>query len=254
MVCLAGLTRNARDYDPVARRLAPRRRVICMDYRGRGQSARDPDSGNYHPTVYLRDLNHLLAAANLGHVVICGTSLGGLLAMGFALFAPASMAGVILNDASPQLDETRIKEVKQYVGKPVNPADWSEALAYVKSVYANMGLDSDEDWLEITKGTFREDADGRLSLDYDMALADQLGGPVPDLWPIYRALRPIATLAIRGETSTVVTAEAFERMLEEKPDLQQVTVPGVGHTPRLIEPHSIRAIDDFLEQIDKRGH
>ena len=254
LVCLCGFTRNARDYHPLASREAARRRVVCPDYRGRGRSAYDPDVRNYQPQIALRDLTHLLAAAKLGRVLLCGTSYGGLLVMGLAVMAPATIAGVILNEAGPDLDRERLAQMGAYVGKAAHPKDWTEATAYVRSVYADMGLQSEAEWLEVARSTFREEPDGRLALDYDLALGKLLGSRVPDLWRLYRALRPFPALAIRGEISGVLSEATFARMRSEKPDLLQATIPGVGHTPRLTEPESIEAIDGFLEQFEHSSH
>ena len=254
MVCLGGYTRNATDYYPFAIREAKRRRVVCPDYRGRGKSAYASDVHDYGAPALLRDLTHLLAAANLGKVLLCGTSFGGMLIMGLAVLAPATIAGAILNDAGPDLDSSRLAQMRKYVGQAAHPRDWAEATTYVREVYADMGLEADEDWLEVARGTFREGPDGRLALDYDLNLAKQLGSPVPDLWRLFRALRPFHVLALRGEISRVLSAETFERMRRENPDLLQATIPGVGHTPRLIEPTSIEAIDGFLKQFDRANH
>ncbi len=253
LVCLPGFTRNARDYHALATREAGQRRVVCPDYRGRGLSAHDPDIANYQAPVLLRDLTHLLAAANLGRVLLCGTSFGGLLIMGLAVMAPATIAGVILNDAAPDLDRSRLSQLSHYVGRAVHPADWDEATAYVKEVYADMGALGEQGWREMAQTTFRAQADGRLALDYDLALAKQLGSTIPDLWPLFRALKPFPALALRGAESKVVSAETFERMGREKPDLVQATIPGAGHTPRLSEPESMEAIDDFLRRVDSAG-
>ena len=251
LVCLSGLTRNAKDFERFASRLAPQRRVICPDYRGRGRSAHDPDWRNYRPQVYLRDLQHLMTAANLQHVILCGTSLGGLLAMGQAVLAPTVLKGVIINDVGLEIHEAGLAHIRGYVGQPLHPKDWDEAVATVKRIYALANYPHEADWQALAHGTFREDATGVLVPDYDLAVAKSLSGPIPDLTPYFRALSGIPTLALRGETSQILTAESFERMAREKPDLVRVTVPGVGHPPSLEEPESRTAIDDFLARLDQ---
>jgi pimeloyl-ACP methyl ester carboxylesterase len=78
------------------------------------------------------------------------------------------------------------------------------------------------------------------------------GGTTLDLWKLYGALRRRPVLAFRGALSDVLSEASFTRMADMKPDLIQVTVPDVGHTPMLDEPSSEQAIDDFLTQIDER--
>lgn len=248
LLCLTGLTRNSHDYDRLAGRLGADRRVICPDYRGRGRSAYDPDWRNYQPRSYVGDILQLLAAANLHRVVVIGTSLGGLLAMGLAVAQPASLAGVVLNDVGPVLHGSGLARIRGYVGRDHPQPDWAAARRFVRETFSSVGEKSDEDWRHIAEGTFRPGADGLLHVDWDVALARPLaaGGEVPDLWPLFRALRPIPTFALRGALSDLLTAETFDRMQLEHPALRRVTVAGVGHTPTLDEPESRDALDIFL--------
>jgi len=60
----------------------------------------------------------------------------------------------------------------------------------------------------------------------------------------------VPTLAIRGETSDILSAATFERMQREKPDLERLTVPNRGHVPLLDEPECLAAIDRFLARLN----
>jgi pimeloyl-ACP methyl ester carboxylesterase len=248
LLCLTGLTRNSHDYHVLASRLAAGRRVICPDYRGRGRSPRDPDWRNYQPRVYIGDILQLIAAANLHRMVVIGTSLGGLLTMGLAVAQPACLAGVVLNDVGPDIDRGGLERIKGYIGHDQPQRDWDSAVSYAKQMFKTVGDKSEADWLRIAHGTFREGADGLLHVDWDVALARPLQrvGPLPDLWPLFRALRRVPTLAFRGALSDVLTAATFDRMQREHPALTAVTVAGAGHVPTLDEPEARDAFDAFL--------
>ena len=56
VICIPGLTRNARDFEDLADKLATRRRVLCLDLRGRGDSAYAKDPATYTPLTYVADL------------------------------------------------------------------------------------------------------------------------------------------------------------------------------------------------------
>ena len=103
MLCLPGLSRNSRDFQELAMRHAPERRVICPDYRGRGRSDYDQDPKNYHPKKLLDDIRHLLVAANLHHFVVIGTSMGGILAIALSALIPSAVRGIVLNDIGPDI-------------------------------------------------------------------------------------------------------------------------------------------------------
>ena len=81
IICIPGLTRNARDFEHVAKRLAGDWRVICVELRGRGESAYAKDPMTYVPATYVEDMELLLAELKIKKFVSISTSLGGLVTM-----------------------------------------------------------------------------------------------------------------------------------------------------------------------------
>ena len=252
VLCLSGLTRNSKDFDRVASRLAASRRVVCPDYRGRGQSDYDSDWRNYAARVTLGDIRGLMIAADLHHVVICGVSFGGLLAMALSVIAPTALAGAILNDVGPDLNPSGTDRILDYIGQDHPQPDWPSAIRYMRTTFPLLSHKTDEDWRLFTEASFKEGADGQLHVDYDIDLVRPLreSHEAEDIWLLFGALRRLPVLALRGGESDVLTAATLDRMAEAKPDLQRLTLPGVGHTPSLSEPESERAIDDFLQRVD----
>ncbi|MBN9529362.1 MAG: alpha/beta hydrolase [Alphaproteobacteria bacterium] len=254
LLCLTGLTRNARDFDPIGRRHGAERRVLCLDWRGRGKSGYDPNYQNYAPPTYVRDVMALLAAENVHRVVILGTSLGGLVAMGLAAAVPALIAGIVLNDIGPVVSEDGRRRIAGYVGRDTRFPDLASAAAALRQQFGGAYPDlSPEGWMTQAENTFtRDEAAGNWRLDYDLKLGDavreQATGTVPDLWPLFGALKPIPTLVIHGKLSDVLDQPTVERMRREKPDLQLCTVPNRGHVPLLDEPECVGALDDFLKR------
>jgi pimeloyl-ACP methyl ester carboxylesterase len=127
LLCIPGLTRNCRDFEPVAEAFAGEHRVIAIDLRGRGQSdyARDPAS--YMPLQYVADVAALLDQAGLRRVVAIGTSLGGIVTMLLALTAPERIAGAVLNDIGPEIDPAGLARIRDYVGQGRSFPTWMHA-------------------------------------------------------------------------------------------------------------------------------
>lgn len=249
LVCLPGLTRNAADFHDLASRYAPERRVVALDYRGRGRSAYDPDPRNYRADVYVGDVLHLLAAANIPRAVVVGVSLGGLLAMFLAAHRPGVLAGVVLDDIGPEIESAGLEWIRRCLARDMRPGAWDEAAALTREVALDAMPDlSDDQWMAVARRSFREDEAGVIRPDFDPALADAFAkeGPLPDLWPLYGGLGRVPTLAIRGALSDILSAETFERMAEAKPDLVRVEVPNRGHVPWLDEPECVAALDGFV--------
>lgn len=251
LLCLTGLTRNSADFADLAERHAGERRVLCPDYRGRGRSAYDANWRNYQPPVYLNDIAHLLAAAGTHRVIVLGTSLGGLLAMGLAVLRPTTVAAAVLNDIGPDVIGGGIARILDYIGVDHPQPDWASAAAYLRQLLPTLSIKTEEGWLKMARATYRAGPDGMLHFDWDVNLARPFAvatNAIPDLWPYFRALRRIPTLAFRGALSDVLSAETFERMALAKPDLERVTVADVGHAPNFNEPDAAAAVDAFIRR------
>lgn len=257
--CLAGLARNALDFELLAERVCDVRRVVALDYRGRGRSDYALSRKRYKPEIYLDDALQVIAGLGLHRIVLCGTSFGGILSMALAVARPGAIAGVILNDIGPDLETSATSYALQLIKDAEALPDWETATARLKQVLPDLNLADDAEWLRFAKGTYRESADGTLRPDWDpeaiKAVPDDPKA-VPDLWPYFRALRQRPVLVIRGALSEFLSEKSVERMRKSKPDMRVAVVPNRGHAPILNEPEATRAIDEFLEEIDhgRAGH
>ncbi len=257
ILCLPGLTRNGLDFESLALRLAPERRVLCPDYRGRGRSQYDRNKRNYTPRTDINDMVHLLAATNTQRAVIIGSSFGGLLAMALAVAVPTAVAGLVINDIGPDLNGPEMTRLLTVLSTDRPQPNWDAAIGLAKDMFPTLAFRDPGTWRRMARNTFREGADGLLHFDWDVAVPQALrkegalrkGGPLPDLWYLFRAVARIPVLAVRGENSTLLLPACFDRMAAEKPDLVRLTVAGTGHTPTLEEPEARVAINAFLEAL-----
>ncbi len=94
LLCLHGLTRNARDFADMAARLAGEWRVIVPDMRGRGDSEYAKDATSYNPIQYVDDVNRLLESLGIDRFVAIGTSMGGLMTLLIAMKTPQRLVTV----------------------------------------------------------------------------------------------------------------------------------------------------------------
>lgn len=253
LLCLPGLTRNARDFAELAERYSPRFRVLALEFRGRADSDYDPQPMRYNPLTYASDVIELLDQLGIPQAIFVGTSLGGLVTMTIAATAPGRIAATILNDIGPDVDPSGIDRILSYVGNDVRFADWDAA---ARAIAANYGASFDrythEDWVKMARRNCRE-VDGQIVFDYDMAIAEpfRVKGPAAnvDLWPFFKTLGKKPLLVVRGAESDLLTADTAANMQEAAPGTKVVVVEGVGHAPELNEPEAVAAIDDFLESL-----
>ncbi len=249
-LCLPGLTRNSRDFTALATRLSAQREVLSADLRGRGPSAWDKDPSHYQLPTYVQDAWSLMDSRNLARVLVIGTSLGALMGLAMAAMKPDRIAGVVLNDAGPQIDPAGLRRIAGYAGKLPPVTSWRDAAAQARSVYglALPGL-TDEDWLGYAQQGYRENADGIPVPDMDPRISEAFKtAPTapPDMWPLFAQIKNVPMLVIRGALSDLLSAATVDRMAREKPDLVHVTVANRGHAPLLDEPECLRAIDAFV--------
>jgi pimeloyl-ACP methyl ester carboxylesterase len=250
LLCLAGISRNSKDYHALAMRHAARRWVVCPDYRGRGRSDWDKDWRNYAPPVTLGDVLQIMAALDLGRVVIVGTSFGGLLSLALNALKPGAIAGLVLNDIGPAVGAGS-GGIMERIGRDQPQPDLPAAARHLQAQFPHLSYRTEAEWLDFAERTYRRGEDGIWHHDWDPDIArafaaGDTGGM--DLWTLFRGFARVPTLAVRGGISDLLTAEGLAQMVEAKPDLITVTVPGVGHTPHLAEPEAQGVLDDFLDR------
>lgn len=253
LLCLHGLTRNARDFAEFAERHSPDWRVIALDFRGRGSSNYDQLPARYTPLTYAADVLLLLDDLMIEKAVFVGTSLGGLVTMTIAATAPQRIAAAILNDVGPDVDPSGVQRILAYVGKDRRFKNWDEAADAIASNFgASFERYAHDDWMKMAKRNCREE-NGEIRFDYDMSIAEpfKTSGPVPrvDLWPLFAALGQKPLLVVRGEKSDLLTAATAAKMRQVAPGMKLATVARVGHAPELSEPEAVAAIEAFLASL-----
>ncbi len=256
VVCLHGLTRNARDFEVVAARIqALGWRVVAVSLRGRGDSGYARDAMTYVPLTYAQDLDQLLRVAGVERMALIGTSLGGILTMLLATTHRAQIAGALLNDIGPDLEPAGLEKIKSYVGKGGSWPSWLMAARALRERFADVYPRwAEADWLVHAKRLCRVAPNGRIVFDYDPRIAEPFrapGGERPnvDLWPTLGAFAEVPVASVRGALSDLFSAATQARMAERLPHLDCVVVPEVGHAPTLEEPEAWAAIERLLARV-----
>jgi pimeloyl-ACP methyl ester carboxylesterase len=254
LICLPGLTRNARDFEPVAELLAGKRRMIAIDFRGRGDSAYAKDPMSYQPLTYAQDIDVLLRELNLQSFITLGTSLGGIVSMLLSVTWQAAMKGAILNDVGPEIGAKGVERIRGYVGQGRSFETWMHAARALAETQADIFPDNRlEDWLRLAKRSCKVAGNGRIVFDYDMKIAEPFkvpGGEAGvDLWPSFAGMAPIPLLILRGETSDILEKPVAAKMVKRHGQATLVTIPRTGHAPSLDESEAQGAIRNFLAEL-----
>lgn len=255
VVCLPGLTRNSRDFHQLALMLSqqasPPRRVICLDYRGRGRSDRDPDPSRYNLAVEAGDVIAACAAFGAEPAQFIGTSRGGLTLHLLALMKPELLQSVVLNDIGPVLGIEGLRLIKAYLSVTGDIATWEQAAKNLAAVHSGaFPALNEQDWHDMAAAIYREDK-GAIVPDFDPAIAApfktmDLTVELPDLWMQFEAFRPLPLMVIRGENSLLLTEVTVAEMAARHPDLRILVAKGQGHAPLLHIDGIAQHIEKFL--------
>jgi len=247
ILCLPGLVRTGGDFESVIAAIADGRRAISLDYPGRGDSGWPRDLSRCSPEACMTDVLDICAALHVHRALVIGTSFGGLMAMGLAAARPSLVRAVVLNDIGPDIGTEGAGFVRDFVGfDPAFPS-LEACIDLLRERLPPLSLQTDEDWRNMAELTYRRGSDGRFHPLWDTRLTAMMSETARDLWPLWRALAHAPVLLIRGGVSDLLLPETVVRMQIERPDMQVVTVPEVGHTPTLTEPVSLAAIRAFAE-------
>ena len=247
LLALAGLTRDGRDFDYLARHLTGVR-LLRLDSRGRGASAwADPET--YTVAQEAQDALALLDHLGIAQAAIIGSSRGGLLAMAMVAMAKPRVAGICFNDVGPVLEQEGLRRIGTYMG--IRPDVTTLEEAADRTPAANPGFVGVPQlrWEEETIRHYVQEAGG-LGLTYDPALRigfdRAMAAPLPDAWGLFDLCEGLPLALTRGANSDVLTRETADQMCARRPDLIRAEIRDRGHIPFLDEPEALEAISRWL--------
>jgi pimeloyl-ACP methyl ester carboxylesterase len=244
-----GLARTGRDFDEVAEALSDTFYCLCPDLIGRGLSQWSAGAGaDYHIERYGAIAAALVDRLGAAPIRWVGTSLGGLLGMYAAAGAlKGRLSHLVVNDVGPEVPEAALDRIVGYVGNPPVFDRLTELAAYLRTVYAPFGDNSDEFWRRMIETSWRRLPDGGVTLHYDPAIVSQLAAHPEDLdlWPAWEAV-DCPVLLLRGVDSDVLSAEVAAAMAARNSHCRLVEATGYGHAPTLTRRREIGAIRTFL--------
>jgi pimeloyl-ACP methyl ester carboxylesterase len=248
VICAHGLTRNGRDFDALADRLASRFRVVCPDMIGRGRSDRVADPKMYMVPQYVSDCVTLIARLDTDKVHWIGTSMGGLMGMSMAALPGNAIASLVLNDIGPAIDPGGLARIAGYVGQDPRFGSFEEGEKALRELMVDFGPHTDEQFRLLSRHFIVNRGD-HWGYHYDPAIAVPFrsAGPAPDLWPLYEAIKA-PVLLLRGARSDVLAEDVASAMQARGPRARRIDFEGVGHAPTLITSDQIEPVERFLQE------
>lgn len=255
LFCVHGLTRNAHDFDFLARALSTEYRIIAPDMPGRGDSEWLSHTANYNYVSYMMDCLALLEHLAVGHAHWIGTSMGGIIGMMVAVLHPGILTSLTLNDIGARVPREGLQRIVAYVSQtPASFASRAEAETRLREVVATFGLTTQQQWEHLFRYSIKESPDGQFRFAFDPNILEPVRQQTEnftqiediDLTEFWQAVT-IPCLLIRGGDSDILTQAIADEMLAANPQSVLKTFPGIGHAPTLMEDNQITVIREWLK-------
>ena len=253
IMCVHGLTRNARDFDRLAERLAGRFHVIAISMAGRGESDALPRPELYQSPTYLYAIAQALAQLGISQLHGVGTSMGGILGMMLAATRPGLLRSLVLNDVGAMIPAASLQRIALYAGAgPFEFTSRAQAEEKLRQNCASFGITLEEDWQHLFLHSIVRSAAGGFRLAYDPAIMQAFSAPQAlaqdvQLWPLWEACKALPVLLVRGAQSDLFLKDTAQQMLVMHERATLLEIAGAGHAPALMRSDEIEPIAKWLE-------
>ena len=249
LFCAHGLSRNARDFDYLAKAIQKNYRVVCPDYPGRGISDWLINKSHYNNDQYIKDSLAIIDYLDFDKLDWVGTSMGGLIGMAVAARQDNAIGKLVINDVGPFIPGSALNVIGDYLGDHPDFTNRDDAINYFKQTYASFGRLNHEHYEHfVDHGVSKNHHNERLSLNHDPAIIDQFVSAIPgkfECWEIWEKIS-VPVLILRGAKSGLLLAQTVEQMKHIHGFADSVEFSDCAHAPSLMVPEQINVIADWL--------
>ena len=223
--------------------------VIAIDLPGHGASGKPADSSAYQMERVAGDIICLLDRLSLDGVHILGYSMGGRLALYLALHYSAPFQSLILESASPGLDDPQERNQRRRLDNQLANKIEMKGIEWFVDYWQRLPIwDSQR---VLCADLLRQQRLQRLRND-PHGLANSLrgmgAGAQPNLWQQLPQLS-VPTLLLAGEHDQKFRA-VNQQLASLIPRARLAVVSGAGHNTHLEQPHAFRQqVHSFLQNL-----
>jgi pimeloyl-ACP methyl ester carboxylesterase len=251
IVFIHGGWADHRMWEPQVEALAEDYEVITYDVRGHGRTGGSAEA-RYTVELFAADLRALIDGLGLDRPVVCGLSLGGMIAQTFAARYPEELRGVVLADTAVSARLT-LTDTLQTVLFPRSAMAWTIRLLgpkrWVDLAFELAELTRGKSWFgrdERVRPYIRETMSAFGPEEYNKVLGAVYGFRMVDLEAI-----GVPTLVLNGEFESRSVFRHTEELERRIPDVETRVLPGTGHTSNMENPEAFNeALLDFLAPLD----
>jgi 2-succinyl-6-hydroxy-2,4-cyclohexadiene-1-carboxylate synthase len=252
LLLLHGFTGSTRAWDAIRSDLTSGATVVAVDLIGHGQTDSPPDPARYSFPQTTRDLRALLDELGLERVDLLGYSMGGRLALHFALTHPERVRTLVLESASPGMEDAEERRRRSLSDNALADRILRNGLAAFVDEWEGQPLLALAP--HVSEEVRREQHAQRLA-NSPVGLANSLrgagAGQQQPLWSRLGELAQMPVGLIVGELDARYRAVA-RRIQARLPSACLEVVSQAGHTAHLDQPAKFVGLVKKLTQADIR--
>ncbi len=245
---LHGFTGSIESWAHISTRLSERYTVVCVDLLGHGESSKHPNPQRYTMPKVAEDLCHICDELHITSTHIAGYSMGGRLALYWALHKPNRVNTLILESASPGLKHKEERIARQQSDNLLATRIEAEGISAFVDYWETLPLwESQRDLPPVVRNNLRQQ---RLKNDVAGLAASLRGmgtGQQPSLWDsLISFTKPVLLIAGLLDKKYTQIAQEMNKLF---PNSELCLINGAGHNVHLEAPERvISTIDSFLSR------
>lgn len=247
IVLLHGFTGSTKTWDRVVKQLPSKIRVVAIDLVGHGETESPPHVARYAMEQQIEDLDDIFVQLELNQFTLLGYSMGGRVALSYAVRFPARVKKLVLESASPGLLTAEERQLRQSADEALAEKILQNGLQAFVAMWENIPLFSSQKQLpEEVQQEVREE---RL-LQSPIGLANSLKGMGTGVqsavWNKLDHLQ-MPVLLVTGSMDEKFCLIA-EEMVQQLPYGKHIVVNQAGHAIHVENPVQFATIvkEQFL--------
>ena len=251
---LHGYAETSEAWSDTAQDLAREFRVIAIDQRGHGQSARATDR-DYTRATQMEDLESIIEGLGLRSVTLIGHSMGGANAICYAAEHPEMVTALVVVETAPEVLRSGIETIRRLLASGSSFTSLDDAVESFREFFPYATTEQIE---RRVRASLTVNDDGVYVWDFDPILRDPTSRP-PDPDPGQRRLSDLwdcadrvqcPTMIVRGSETDMLTPEAIQRLHRRVSGSRVSLIEDAGHSVPTDQPAALSLnIREFLQSI-----
>jgi len=224
------------------------RQLILPDLTGHGLSAKPDRLKPYTLPIMLNHLHQLIHRLGYSKYFLLGYSLGGRLALAYALTYPEEVQGLILESSSYGIEDENERKKRRRQDLELAKEIRDKGVEWFEGYWSSLPLFTTQTRLPMEiRAKIRERRLGNVP----HALANTLLGVGHGIYPCFKEQVPrltLPTLYIHGEEDEKYQ-NIGQQLQKLNPQIQKAVVPGAGHNTHLEKPEIFTGlVQAFLDK------